>query len=75
MDGESEEFMDIGDLNDMTPTLSDVDDLPVNQFKMVDLAVVKFWHRGQTVTDIEFYDDVYIYKLKGEMELERISRR
>ena len=54
---------------------SQSEELPVNQFKMVDLAVVKFWHRGQTVTDIEFYDDVYIYKLKGEMELERISRR
>jgi len=49
-------------------------DLPINQFEMVDLAVVKFWRRGVVVTDIEFYDDVYVYKMKGEMTLERIER-
>ena len=50
-------------------------DLEINEFKMVDLAVVKFWRKGQTVTQIEFYDDVYVYRMKGEMELEQVGRR
>ena len=50
-------------------------DLDVNEFKMVDLAVVKFWRKGQKVTQIEFYDDVYVYRMKGEMELEQVGRR
>jgi hypothetical protein len=50
-------------------------ELPINEFSIVDLAVVKFWRRGLVVTDIEFYDDVYVYKMKGEMNLERVSKR
>ena len=50
-------------------------DLDVNEFKMVDLAVVKFWRKGQTVTQIEFYDDVYMYKMVGEMMLDIVTRR
>ena len=50
-------------------------DLDINEFKMVDLAVVKFWRKGQKVTQIEFYDDVYVYRMKGEMELEQVGRR
>ena len=50
-------------------------DLEINEFKMVDLAVVKFWRKGQKVTQIEFYDDVYVYRMKGEMELEQVGRR
>ena len=50
-------------------------DLDVNEFKMVDLAVVKFWRKGQKVTQIEFYDDVYMYKMVGEMKLDIVTRR
>ena len=52
-----------------------LDGFEINEFKMVDLAVVKFWRKGTKVTQIEFYDDVYIYKMKGEMELDIVTRR
>ena len=56
-------------------SLKEFIDLDINEFKMVDLAVVKFWRKGTKVTNIEFYDDVYVYKMKGEMELEQVGRR
>jgi hypothetical protein len=52
-----------------------LEDLPINEFKMVDLAVVKFWRKGNKVIQIEFYDDTYMYAMRGEMQLDIINRR
>ena len=51
------------------------EELLINEFKLVELAVVKFWRKGNIVTSIEIWDDQFVYKLKGEMELESVSRR